>query len=142
MHPYSLASPSNFTHKLVNLSTDNNLSPILRIPTLAIHLDRTVSSEGFKFNNEVQLTPILSAAVKNALNTQETNGTDSSLQKHHPLFLDMIAGELGVDVDQIADFELCLYDVQPVSNNGDFLFHDDHLNPPYFHSANSGWCST
>ena len=38
------------------------LRPILRIPTLAIHLDRTVSSDGFKFNNEVQLTPILAQA--------------------------------------------------------------------------------
>jgi aspartyl aminopeptidase len=38
-------------------------SPLLRIPTLAIHLDRGVSSEGFKFNNETQLCPILAESA-------------------------------------------------------------------------------
>lgn len=38
-------------------------SPILRIPTLAIHLDREVS-KGFSFNTETQLLPVLATAVK------------------------------------------------------------------------------
>ena len=42
-----------FEHCLVRID-----SPILRIPTLAIHLDRGVN-DNFSFNNEVQLTPIL-----------------------------------------------------------------------------------
>lgn len=40
--------------------------PILRIPTLAIHLNREVA-EGFSFNKETHLLPVLSTAVKDAL---------------------------------------------------------------------------
>ncbi|KAJ3058611.1 hypothetical protein HDU99_006722, partial [Rhizoclosmatium hyalinum] len=71
-------------HKLVQVD-----EPILRIPTLAIHLDRTVS-EGFKFNNEVHLTPMLGLAAK-ALNGEEDKG------KHHALLLSKLANKLGVN---------------------------------------------
>ena len=40
------------------------LRPILRIPTLAIHLDRSTSADGFKFNNETHLTPMISTVTK------------------------------------------------------------------------------
>lgn len=39
-------------------------SPILRIPTLAIHLNREVNSDGFKFNAQTHLLPVLSTAIK------------------------------------------------------------------------------
>jgi len=38
------------------------IRPLLHIPTLAIHLERTVNSEGFKFNLEKELLPILGLA--------------------------------------------------------------------------------
>ena len=54
------SSSGKFTHHLVKINR-----PILRIPTIAIHLDRTVDSEGFKFSKENQLFPML-GLVKNA----------------------------------------------------------------------------
>jgi len=41
--------------------------PIMRIPTLAIHLDRGVNQDGFKPNFETHLAPVLATQVKAAL---------------------------------------------------------------------------
>ncbi|KAI8835120.1 hypothetical protein BC829DRAFT_426299 [Chytridium lagenaria] len=49
----------NISHHLVKIDR-----PILRIPTLAIHLDRAVNTEGFKYNTETHLTPMLASAAK------------------------------------------------------------------------------
>ncbi|PKC64860.1 peptidase M18, aminopeptidase I [Rhizophagus irregularis] len=101
---------TKFEHKLVKVER-----PILRIPTLAIHLDRDVR-EGFKFNNEVHLTPLI-ATVSNKL--AENN------EKHHPALLDILAQELKCKVNEIHDFELCLYDTQPSTIGGayeEFIF--------------------
>ncbi|KND03690.1 hypothetical protein, variant [Spizellomyces punctatus DAOM BR117] len=103
-------------HRLVRVDR-----PILRIPTLAIHLDRGVS-EGFKFNNEVQLTPILASAATKMLNAdaEQKNAVHQAPNedKHAPLLLKILADELKLDGDQLGDFELCLYDTQPSTIGG------------------------
>ena len=38
--------------------------------------------------------------------------------KHHAGMMDLLASELGVDVEDIYDFELSLYDVQPAVVGG------------------------
>ncbi|KAJ3098916.1 ATP-binding cassette sub- B member 6, mitochondrial [Phlyctochytrium planicorne] len=101
-------------HKLVRIER-----PILRIPTLAIHLDRNVNSEGFKFNTETQLTPMLASAAK------ILNGEKKDDEKHHSAFLKSLADEMQVQADTIGDFELCLYDTQPSTIGGlenEFIF--------------------
>lgn len=50
-----------YTSKLVKIDR-----PLMRIPTLAIHLDRTIN-EAFKFNKETEFAPIL-GLVSDAMN--------------------------------------------------------------------------
>ncbi|RMZ69384.1 aspartyl aminopeptidase [Pyrenophora seminiperda CCB06] len=100
--------------------------PILRIPTLAIHLDR---QENFQFNKETQLFPIagLVAAELNRQGktdapeqssgpTNEAEGPFEPLEaptaRHHPYIVDIIAQEAGAEPSDIVDFEMVLYDTQ------------------------------
>ncbi|KAI9842445.1 MAG: hypothetical protein M1837_007114 [Sclerophora amabilis] len=102
--------------------------PVLRIPTLAIHLDR---QETFSFNKETQLLPIVGLAAAELNRTSrglEETPPDSEAdegkvpnpplplkaltKRHHPHVLDLVAEEAGVDPADIIDFELVLYDTQ------------------------------
>ncbi|KAI9476156.1 MAG: peptidase M18 [Benjaminiella poitrasii] len=95
-----------FKHTLVKVDR-----PILRIPTLAIHLDRT-ANENFSFNKETQLAPILATAIKTELSgVKVTDGVEAE-ESHHPLLIRILADEMKVEPSQIRDFELALYDTQ------------------------------
>ncbi|KAF2110411.1 peptidase M18 [Lophiotrema nucula] len=96
--------------------------PILRIPTLAIHLTTTAN---FEFNKETQLFPIagLAAAELNRRGkTEETKEEEkkdgpfeplaSATQRHHAYVVEIIAEEAGVEPNDILDFEILLYDTQ------------------------------
>ncbi|CAH1419109.1 unnamed protein product [Lactuca virosa] len=108
---------ASYSHKLVRIE-----EPIMRIPTLAIHLDRGVN-DGFKVNAQTHLAPVLATAVKAELNkTVAENGPDgkpneslnnSSIQKHHSLLLQILADKVGCKPDEICDFELQACDTQP-----------------------------
>ncbi|KAJ7179893.1 aspartyl aminopeptidase [Mycena crocata] len=112
-----------FKSKLIKIDR-----PILRIPTLAIHLDRNVN-DTFKFNQETEFVPIL-GLIASQLN--ESSGKDSrptqasSVQdNHHPALLALLANELSVAPEEIHDFELSLYDTQPSVLGGidsEFIF--------------------
>lgn len=67
--------------------------PLLTIPNLAPHLERSINS-GKEYNRQTELLPII--GVVNDLNKE--NG-----------FMKLLAAELGVEEDQILDFELGLY---------------------------------
>ena len=74
----------------------------MRIPTLAIHLDKNVNTNGFKVNTQTHLLPVLATSVKAELGkVVAENGPDGSGEatdekkssketatqniKHHPL---------------------------------------------------------
>lgn len=112
----------NYVQKLVKVDR-----PILRIPTLAIHLDRSAT---FDPNKETELFPIagLVAAELNRTGagqavdetiSEETTGSDQTFRplkvlsdRHHPYVVEIIAEHAGVDVDDLVDFEMVLYDTQ------------------------------
>ncbi|CAO3649828.1 unnamed protein product [Cunninghamella echinulata] len=108
-----------FKHSLVKVDR-----PLLRIPTLAIHLDRT-ANDGFKFNKETQLAPILATSVKAALSGIEKQDDVEAEKSHHPLLVRILADELNCKPSQIHDFELALYDTQGSAIGGacnEFIF--------------------
>ncbi|KAI5793148.1 peptidase M18 [Geopyxis carbonaria] len=113
-------------------------SPILRIPTLAIHLER---QDNFQFNKETQLFPIAGLAAA-ALNKkpEETKATEEAKdvegasefeplaamsERHHAPVIARIAKEAGVSVEDVVDFEVILYDTQDAALGGlndEFIF--------------------
>ena len=127
----------NFAQKLVKVD-----KPILRVPTLAIHLNRATE---FNPNKETDLFPIagLAAAQLNRAapgdeKKDETAGPESEgdketdfqplksmLDRHHPNIVELVARHAGVEVDAVVDFELMLYDAQPACLGGlndEFIF--------------------
>jgi aspartyl aminopeptidase len=109
-----LEKDGQYTHHLVNIDR-----PILRIPSLAIHLDRGVN-EAFKFNAETHLTPILALANQqlNGASEKKSSTPTSESARHHSALVTLIEKELGIEASQIRDMELCLYDTQPATLGG------------------------
>ena len=110
---------SRFVSRLVHIQR-----PLLRVPTLAIHLNRSVN-EAFTFNHEDQLQPILGLASMLNEPDQSMAAVPGLSAKHHPVLLELLAQELDVPVSAIQDFELSLYDTQPPAVGGvsnEFLF--------------------
>ncbi|KAL5487988.1 hypothetical protein ACEPAI_6096 [Sanghuangporus weigelae] len=113
----------NFSSKLIKIER-----PVIRIPTLAIHLDRGVN-DAFKFNQETEMIPIL-GLVSAQLNEPKTKKTEPKQASnihddHHPALLSLLAEELSMNPEQIHDFELHLYDTQPSilgGINNEFIF--------------------
>lgn len=100
--------------------------PLLKIPTLAIHLDRNVNQK-FEFNKERQLLPIAGlslednekkkdedkpASCSDSKPTEEVfSSIKSIVERHHEDLLDLVVKELDLNsVNEIEDFELILYD--------------------------------
>jgi len=114
-----------------------NNNPILRMPTVAIHLNRG-QNDNFHYNPETQQIPIIAMASKAFNESVPTNSAKISfadpldISSHHaPVFLHAVAKslseELGEEVSpsQIHDFELSLYDTQPSTIGGalnEFIF--------------------
>ncbi|PPS14886.1 hypothetical protein GOBAR_AA05688 [Gossypium barbadense] len=101
----------SYSHRLVRIE-----EPIMRVPTLASHLDRGVN-DGFKVNTQSHLLPVLATSVKVELNKEfAENGLaekTTNKSRHHAFLLQMIANKLRCQPDQICDFELQACDTQP-----------------------------
>jgi aspartyl aminopeptidase len=114
--------------KLVNIT-----DPVARVSTLCIHLQSAEERVAFKVNKEDHTAPIVAteAQVKKILEEStadqlnDNQKVDAWRSQQEPLLLQMIAEQLKIEVDQIADFELNLYDTQPAALGGvakEFLY--------------------
>lgn len=107
-------------HQLVHIN-----KPILRIPNLAIHLNRE-TNEKFSPNKESHLVPIIATSITEKLLTNSTSSsfdpkTDvKQVQKHHSVLINLICKELNCSADEIFDLELSLVDHQPACLGGVF----------------------
>ncbi|GAB2286945.1 hypothetical protein Dimus_021333 [Dionaea muscipula] len=113
-------SDSSFVHKLVKVKR-----PLLRIPTLAIHLDRTVNKDGFKPNLETHLVPLLSTRSEEILSESKETSVSSSKARHHSKLLEVLSEEMNCVVDDIMSIELNICDTQPSclgGVNNEFIF--------------------
>ena len=124
----------NYVQKLVKIDR-----PILRIPTLAIHFDR---NSKFEPNKETELFPIVGLVEAELNRTGKAKDENiSELEKesagkafrplkvlsdrHHPYVVEIIAEHAGVEVENLIDFEIVLYDTQKAclgGINNEFIF--------------------
>ena len=87
----------------------NIKKPILVIPNLAIHLNRTVN-EGKEFNKQKDMLPVLSLV-------QDNFEKDGYLKK-------LLADHLKVEPNKVVDFDLTLYEFEKgsiIGENNDFI---------------------
>ncbi|KAL1958883.1 hypothetical protein VTO42DRAFT_3436 [Malbranchea cinnamomea] len=123
--------------------------PILRIPTLAIHLDR---QETFSFNKETQLFPIaglVEAELNKESKDSESKGKENedapfnplktATERHHPYFVELIASEVSAEPDDVMDFEMLLFDTQKACLGG---FKDEFIFSARLDNLNMSYCAT
>jgi aspartyl aminopeptidase len=109
--------------------------PLARVSNLCIHLQSADERSAFKVNPEDHTSPIVAteAEMKKVLEEATTEqltetpkaASDSWRSQQEPLLLQVIAEKLKIDVSQIADFDLNLYDTQGAALGGvakEFLY--------------------
>ncbi|KAF8062686.1 aspartyl aminopeptidase [Scenedesmus sp. PABB004] len=117
---------AKLTHRLVKVDR-----PVLRIPMLAIHLQRNLYTEGFKPNFQDHLKPVLCTVPKPApAAATAADGAPAPAPAaappapaagppgdvtgaHHAALLELVSRELGCAPGDIVDMELTVCDVQP-----------------------------
>lgn len=101
--------------------------PIARVSSLCIHLKTAEERKALTVNKETHLAPILGTAgiLMDGVKKQLTGDQDFWQESQDPLLLQLIAKELDIEIKDIADFELNLYDTQPACLGGindEFLY--------------------
>jgi aspartyl aminopeptidase len=89
----NVRSAQGFETRLVKFE-----KPVLRLPNLAIHMNREVNDKGLKFNKQTEL-PLLFG--------ESADGVEADTQ-----FLEKIANLLKVNVKDIINFDLNVFDTQ------------------------------
>lgn len=89
----NVVNTSGFTTEMIRLS-----QPIVRLPNLAIHMNREVNTKGLLLNAQTQLPLIFGYAADSAEAAKQINN--------------VIATELGINPEDILNWDLNVYDTQ------------------------------
>eukprot|EP01114_Cavostelium_apophysatum_P002027 TRINITY_DN11772_c0_g1_i1.p1 TRINITY_DN11772_c0_g1~~TRINITY_DN11772_c0_g1_i1.p1 ORF type:complete len:464 (-),score=113.28 TRINITY_DN11772_c0_g1_i1:1161-2552(-) len=104
--------------------------PILRIPTIAIHLNRETGTK-LEFNPQTQLFPILATGIKTALEGESTTQKQSVLQQ-------LVSEELKVEASDIQELDLSVVDTQKAVLGG---LHSEFIFSPRLDNLMMSFCS-
>jgi aspartyl aminopeptidase len=96
----------SFAKKLVHIKR-----PLLRVPTLCIHLQSADERAAFAPNKEKHLQPIM-GLLDETLNAPAADAGAGD-ERHAPQLLQLLGAELGCAPSAVMDFELTLCDTQP-----------------------------
>ena len=90
----NIRTANGFDTRLLKFDT-----PLVRLPNLAIHMNREVNEQGLKLNKQTEL-PLLFGATHEKLSAREQ-------------FLEYLASASGVSANEILIYELNVFDTQP-----------------------------
>mmetsp|Transcript_10406 Transcript_10406/g.11855 ORF Transcript_10406/g.11855 Transcript_10406/m.11855 type:complete len:476 (+) Transcript_10406:80-1507(+) len=99
--------------------------PLMRIPSLAIHLRSQAERDAFSPNKETHLVPLIASelyAQPVLASSQSEAGVKAG---QSPLLMKLVADAVGCDVKEIVDFDLSVVDTQPATVGGaldEFVF--------------------
>ena len=122
----NVRTPGGFITRLVHFR-----EPLLRLPNLAVHMNREVNENGLKFNKQTELPLLLGVSE---------DGTKAEARFRQP-----IAAELGVEPGDLLTWELNAYDTQKGSFWGvdrEFIANSQLDNLASCHAALSALLAT
>lgn len=114
----------------------------MSIPSLCIHLD--TERDKFNPNKETHLKPILATNAVDQLFGESCKPKEGSpdifniQKKNFATFLDRVATDLDIEVEQIVDFEFSAYDAFPPAITG---LHREFVSSPRLDNLASSLCS-
>lgn len=105
--------------------------PLLRIPQLAIHLDREVNEKGLVLNRQQHLAPLW--ALRGA------GGADGAGDGDEAGFVEVIAKELGLAADDVVAWDVMVHPVEPSRLVG---LDEELVSAPRIDNQLSCWAAT
>ena len=105
--------------------------PVLRIPQLAIHLDRDVSTKGLVLNKQQHMKPIWGGLA--------STDADADAATNSPSLAELLGAELGINAGRILAWELMVHDVTPPTFWG---WHEEFIASPRIDNQLSCWAAT
>jgi len=102
--------------------------PVLRIPQLAIHLDREINTKGLQLNKQQHMAPMWGLAP-----TSDDGDSDEATELKQ-----LMGSHLEIDPDDILSFQLMTHDVVPPAFGG---WHDEFIASPRIDNQLSCWAS-